>query len=131
MIGQCKLCLTAGVELQDSHYLSVGIYRILRDDTEKNPNPWLLTKNATVQTSRQLKAHLLCPGLRTTLSRNGENWRYCKPAIGKNGKIKPDWGDVAVLRTGDVLVESPIHRTLSNTSLPRRSCPFCLKNRTC
>src|SRR6185295_16619458 len=27
------------------------------------------------------------------LSRNGENWRYCKPAIGKNGKIKPDWGD--------------------------------------
>jgi len=29
MIGQCKLCLTAGVELQDRHFLSVGIYRIL------------------------------------------------------------------------------------------------------
>jgi hypothetical protein len=23
--------------------------------------------------------------------RIGKKWRYCKPAIGKNGKIKPDW----------------------------------------
>jgi len=23
--------------------------------------------------------------------RIGKKWRYCKPAVGKNGKIKPDW----------------------------------------
>ena len=23
--------------------------------------------------------------------RVGKKWRYCKPSIGKNGKIKPDW----------------------------------------
>jgi hypothetical protein len=23
--------------------------------------------------------------------RVGKKWRYCKPAVGKNGKIKPDW----------------------------------------
>ena len=74
MVGQCKLCLKTGVELQDSHFLSAGIYRILRDDNEKNPNPWLLTKDAAVQTSSQLKAHLLCRDCEQRLSKNGENW---------------------------------------------------------
>ena len=23
--------------------------------------------------------------------RIGKKWRYCKPAVGKNGKIKPEW----------------------------------------
>jgi len=23
--------------------------------------------------------------------RVGKKWRYCKPSVGKNGKIKPDW----------------------------------------
>lgn len=23
--------------------------------------------------------------------RIGKKWRYCKPAVGKNGKIKSDW----------------------------------------
>jgi hypothetical protein len=23
--------------------------------------------------------------------RIGKKWRYCKPAVGKNGKLKPDW----------------------------------------
>ncbi len=74
MIGQCKLCLKTGVELRDSHFLSAGIYRILRDDNEKNPNPWLLTKDAAVQTSSQLKAHLLCHDCEQRFSKNGETW---------------------------------------------------------
>jgi hypothetical protein len=85
MTGQCKLCLTPGVELEDSHFLSAGIYRILRDDGEKNPNPWLLTKNATVQTSRQLKAHLLCRSCEERFTKNGENWvlRHCRHKDGR------------------------------------------------
>jgi hypothetical protein len=74
VIGQCKLCLKTGVELRDSHFLSAGIYRILRDDNEKNPNPWLLTKDAAVQTSSQLKAHLLCHDCEQLFSKNGETW---------------------------------------------------------
>jgi hypothetical protein len=79
---------TPGVELEDSHFLSAGIYRILRDDTEKNPNPWLLTKNATVQTSRQLKAHLLCRSCEERFTKNGENWvlRHCRQKDGRSPK---------------------------------------------
>jgi hypothetical protein len=75
-IAQCKLRLKPGVELRDSHFLSAGIYRILRYDTEKNPNPWLLTKDATVQTSRQLKAHHLCRDCEQRLSKNEEQCYY-------------------------------------------------------
>jgi len=59
--------------------------------------------------------------------RIGKKRRYCKPAIGKNGKIKPDWGDVAVLRTGDVLVESPIRRTSEQYVTASTILPFLLK----
>ena len=57
---QCKLCLRKVSQLEGSHFLSAGIYRILRDETEKNLNPWLLTPTTAVQTSRQMKARLLC-----------------------------------------------------------------------
>ena len=60
MMEQCKLCLQHVASLEDSHFLSAGIYKILRDDTEKNPNPWLLTGKTAVQTSRQMTARLLC-----------------------------------------------------------------------
>jgi hypothetical protein len=33
--------------------------------------------------------------------RIGRKWRYCKPAVGKNGKIKPDW--VIVRDCGDYI----------------------------
>lgn len=74
MIGKCKLCLTDNIELKDSHFLSAGIYRILRDELEKNPNPWLITQKGAVQTSRQMKAHLLCQDCEQRISRNGEDW---------------------------------------------------------
>jgi hypothetical protein len=50
---QCKLCLRKASQLEGSHFLSAGIYRTLRDETEKNPNPWLLPPTTAVQTSRQ------------------------------------------------------------------------------
>ena len=74
MTEQCKLCLQRVASLEDSHFLSAGIYRILRDDNEKNPNPWLLTKKTAVQTSRQMSARLLCRDCEQRFSKFGENW---------------------------------------------------------
>ena len=72
--GECKLCLRDGMDLRDSHFLSAGIYRILRDDGAPNPNPWAITEKAAFQTSKQLKAPLLCPDCEQRLSKSGENW---------------------------------------------------------
>src|SRR5260370_30210325 len=78
-IGKCKLCLLEGMELQDSHFLSKGIYKILRDDNAKNPNPWSLTDEKAVQISFQLKAPLLCRHCeQERISRNGQSWRVAK-----------------------------------------------------
>src|SRR5664279_338300 len=59
MSGQCKLCLQDPANLQNSNGIPAGIYKILRDSDEKNPNPWLLTPTATVQTSRQMTAPMI------------------------------------------------------------------------
>ena len=74
MAEQCKLCLQNVASLEDSHFLSAGIYRALRDEREKNPNPWLLTKTTAVQTSRQMTAPLLCRACEQRFSKYGENW---------------------------------------------------------
>ncbi len=71
---QCRLCLRDVANLEDSHYISAGIYRILRDETEKNPNPWLVTKKTAVQTSRQMTAPLLCSECEQRFSKHGETW---------------------------------------------------------
>jgi hypothetical protein len=73
-IGKCKLCLADGVELQDSHFLPKGVYRILRDDGAPNPHPWIISERKTAQISFQLKAHLLCRDCEQRLSKQGEKW---------------------------------------------------------
>ncbi|HUJ30839.1 MAG TPA: hypothetical protein VLY23_06125 [Candidatus Acidoferrum sp.] len=80
--GKCKLCLLDGMDLQESHFLSAGIYRLLRGDGEANPNPWVIMEKAAFQTSKQQKAPLLCSDCEQRLSRNGENWalRNCLKA---------------------------------------------------
>ncbi len=81
---QCKLCLQPVPSLRDSHFLSAGIYRILRDDNEKNPHPWVLSGKAAVQSSRQMKAHLLCAECEQRFSKLGENWAL-KHCLRKDG----------------------------------------------
>lgn len=73
MKGRCKLCLL-DADLQNSHFLPAGIYRILRDDGLTSPHPWVFTKRATFQSSKQMKAWLLCRDCEQRLSRNGEDW---------------------------------------------------------
>lgn len=79
MIGQCRLCLRHAVELKKSHFLSAGIYRLIRDDKKKNPNPYLLSRKGSIQTSWQITAHLLCDECEQRISKGGENWvlRHC------------------------------------------------------
>ena len=74
MMGQCKLCLEPVTRLQDSHFLSKGIYKRLRDKNEKNPNPWALSRKTAVQISRQKTAYLLCSDCEQRFSEYGENW---------------------------------------------------------
>jgi hypothetical protein len=75
-IGQCALCLTKAAELQDSHYLPAGVYRVLRDETspDGNPNPILLGQESAVQTSKQITDYLLCRECEQRLNRNGESY---------------------------------------------------------
>jgi len=79
MMGQCKLCLKTGVALKNSHFISAGIYKRLRDKNEKNPNPWMLSKTTAVQTSRQITAYLLCKDCEQRFNKNGEDWvlKHC------------------------------------------------------
>lgn len=96
---QCKLCLQLVAKLEDSHFLSAGIYRRLRDDKEKNPNPIMMTGKTAVQTSRQRKARLLCWDCEQRLSKKGEQWAL-KHCLQKDGSFP--LASVLASRTPDV-----------------------------
>lgn len=70
--------------MQDSHYLSKGIYRRLRSEDAKKPHPVLITRTKTVQTSSQLKRRLFCKICEDRLNSGGEAWvlRRCLQADG-------------------------------------------------
>ena len=80
-VGRCALCLKEGTELQDSHYLPAGVYRVIRDESapDGNPNPILLGEETASQSSKQITDYLLCRDCECRLSRNGENYflRVC------------------------------------------------------
>ena len=72
-ISVCLLCKEAK-ELRDSHLLPAGVLRLLRGDTLKNPNPYLMSPDHVGQTSSQAKQYLLCHNCEQRFSRNGETW---------------------------------------------------------
>jgi hypothetical protein len=84
VLGKCRLCLHDRVELQDSHYLSKGIYKRLHSEDSKNPHPVLITKTGTVQKSSQLKTRLFCKVCEDRLNSGGETWvlNHCLQADG-------------------------------------------------
>lgn len=75
--GQCRLCLTVA-ELQDSHFIPQAAYKLVRG-AGKNPHPLHVQKDKVVQTSAQLRGHLLCHECEQRLHRNGEDafFKYC------------------------------------------------------
>lgn len=77
MIGQCKLCLSAGVQLLRSHFLPAAMYRILRSDsTPNNPHHWTISERGAVQSSKQLWAWLLCTSCERRFASQGEDWIF-------------------------------------------------------
>lgn len=87
MLGTCKLCLRDGVELRDSHFVPAGVYRILREESSKNPHPWLLTQSTSFQTSQQMTAPLLCDECEQRFSTYGENW-VLRNCLRQNGSFR-------------------------------------------
>src|ERR1019366_2117069 len=77
-LGFCALCLQTK-QLRDSHLLPAGVLRLLRDDSLKNPNPFVMSLDYVGQTSCQAKQYLLCQDCEQRLSREGENWtiKHC------------------------------------------------------
>ena len=75
MVGTCKLCLTEGVTLRNSHGIPAAVYKALRGDAKLgNPASYLLTPNGPVQTSKQDTAPSLCDGCEQKFSVGGERW---------------------------------------------------------
>ena len=71
--GECALCKnTRG--LRNSHLLPAAIYRRMRSGDDANPNPVMMTKEGSRQTSRQLRARLLCSACEQLFNENGERW---------------------------------------------------------
>ena len=77
-IGKCKLCLREGVELQKSHFLPAGGYKLIQSF---DGSPPVVTKDGiAIQTNEQITAHILCSECEERFNKNGEDWvmRYCK-----------------------------------------------------
>lgn len=70
-VALCALCLQTR-PLICSHFLPAGLYRLLRDPSQKNEHPVVISPNATLQTSSQMKFRLLCSDCEQRLNRNGE-----------------------------------------------------------
>lgn len=69
----CKLCRQER-ELRESHFLPAAVYAQLREDTQQDPNPVLITKNISLTTSRQITDRVLCAECEQRFSKFGEAW---------------------------------------------------------
>src|SRR5262249_13183044 len=58
-------------ELRDSHLMPAGVYTLVRaGDT----NPMLVSRPIAIETSRRVRAHLLCSNCEQRFSTHGEDW---------------------------------------------------------
>ena len=69
----CALCLQPG-PVVESHLLPAGLYRLMRDEGGKNPNPVFVTGDTSLQTASQMKAPLLCRDCEDRFNNGGERW---------------------------------------------------------
>ncbi len=61
-------------ELQNSHFLPAGVYRVTREENEANPNPITFNDRGVFQDSKQISDYLLCSECEDRLNKNGERW---------------------------------------------------------
>ena len=69
---RCALCLEQRV-LKRSHLIPSAVYKLLRAEHAKNPNPIHISEGNAFQSSSQPAVHLLCDACEQTLHRLGEN----------------------------------------------------------
>ena len=84
ILGSCKLCLQQK-NLQSSHFLPAAIYKSLLNPEEMNPSPYLMSGTKTIESSRQMKDHVLCADCERRFNENGERWVLAYMA--KEGKF--------------------------------------------
>lgn len=71
--GVCRLCLRQEL-LFDSHLVPPGAFKILREDSSDNPNPFIIGEDTAYTTSKQVTDYLLCGYCERRFSENGEKW---------------------------------------------------------
>jgi hypothetical protein len=76
--GRCRLCRNIK-PLQKSHLLPKSLFRLLRMQSAKNPDPIMFTAKAAWTSSTQFADKLLCADCEQLFHRNGEDWvlRHC------------------------------------------------------
>lgn len=82
--ARCRLCLEAK-PLQKSHLLPKALFRLLRVQSAKNPDPVMFTRKAAWTTSKQFANKLLCFDCEQRFHGNGEDWvlRHCYRGKGR------------------------------------------------
>src|ERR1035441_5822279 len=75
---RCRLCMKSK-PLQNSHLLPKALFRLLRTQCARNPDPIWLTSKAAWTSSTQLVDELLCFDCEQRFHREGEDWvlRHC------------------------------------------------------
>jgi len=77
VIGTCKLCLTANVDLQISHLIPAGAYKLIR--SSDGSSPIVMKSTVTIKKDEQITDYVLCGGCEQRFNDNGERWvlDYC------------------------------------------------------
>jgi hypothetical protein len=99
----CALCCE-NKDLQDSHFMPRGLYRIARDSSSlagSSEDPVIITTDGSYRTSKQIKSYLLCKDCEQRFSRLGEDL-IISECLHENGSFKlrdklnalyPTWTD--------------------------------------
>lgn len=61
-------------ELRDSHLLPAALYKLVRDPSDKNPDPIVVTPKIASKTSKQVSDYLLCGDCEALFNNGGEAW---------------------------------------------------------
>jgi hypothetical protein len=72
--GTCRLCLQTNKELKKSHFMPAALYKKTQNVNAPNKEPILVTARGSVQTSRQMRDHLLCADCEKLFNDNGERY---------------------------------------------------------
>jgi hypothetical protein len=83
-VRQCPLCLNVRT-LRMSHCIPASIYRLLRANQSKHPNPVVFTEDIALQSSQQWQDYLLCDECEQRFSNSGEKYTIANCCRGYEG----------------------------------------------